>query len=77
MLPKNRFKQPFEFLSAAFIYTQRLMHRRSRSWGLRCVGGRHGTPRASPFGAFNFLGALPRGLDLGTPPLNPLSGKRR
>jgi hypothetical protein len=24
-----------------------------------------------------FLGALPRGVDLGTPPFDPLSGKRR
>jgi hypothetical protein len=43
----------------------------------RCIGGRHGTPRTSPFGAFYFLGALPRGLDLGTPPSGRLSDKRR
>ena len=28
-------------------------------------------------GAFDFLGALRRGLDLGAPPFDPLSGKRR
>ena len=43
----------------------------------RCIGGRHGTPRTSPFGAFYLLSALPRGLDLGTPPIEPLSGERR
>ena len=52
------------------LYPHCLMH----SW---CIGGRHGTPRTSPFGAFYLVRALPRGLDLGTPPIEPLSGERR
>ena len=42
----------------------------------RCIGGQHGTPRTSPVGTFYFLCTLPRGLDLGTPPIEPLSGER-
>jgi hypothetical protein len=66
---KDGFKQPFEFASVAFISALSDAH-----W---CIGGRHGTPRTSPFGAFYLLGALPRGMDLGTPPIEQPSGERR
>jgi hypothetical protein len=43
----------------------------------RCIGEWHGTPRTSPSGAFYLLSALPRGLDLGTLPIDPLSDEHR
>jgi hypothetical protein len=65
LLPKDQLKQPFEFWLVASVLA--VLNTR----------GRHGTPRTSSSGAFYLLGDLPRGLDLGTPPLDPPSGKRR
>jgi hypothetical protein len=44
---------------------------------VKCIGGRHGTPRTSSSGAFHILSTLPRSLDLGASPFDSLSGQRR
>jgi hypothetical protein len=75
MLPKNQFKQPFEFLAVAFTYQLSNAQTITRVFGVLEDGMEHHVQ--APFGAFYFLGALPRGLDLGTPPFDPLSDKRR
>jgi hypothetical protein len=65
LLPKDRLKQPFEFWLVASV--RAVLNAR----------GRYGTPRTSSSGAFYLLSDLRRGLDLGTPPFDPPSGKRR
>jgi hypothetical protein len=59
------------------LYTECLMRRPSRLEVASCIGGRHGTPRTSSSGAFYLLSALPCGLDLGTPPIDPPSDERQ
>ena len=74
ILPADRFKQPFESLSVAFMYAA------SNAPGFEvdgCIGGRYGTPLTGSVGAFDHLSALPRGLDLGAPTFNPLPCGRR
>jgi hypothetical protein len=67
----DRLKQPFEFCRWR-LQTQHLMPHDHRLKVARCIGGRHGTPRTSPSGAFYLRSALPWSLDLGTPPIGPL-----
>ena len=75
MSPKRRFKQPFEFLAVAFIYQASNAQTITRVLGVLEDGMEHHVQ--APLAVLNLLGALPRGLDLGTPPFDPLSGKRR
>jgi hypothetical protein len=72
----NRLKQPFQSSPVAFPHSaSKYTDDHGGSIGVLEEGMEQ--PRTSPVGAFYPLTALPRGLDLGTPPFDPLSGKRR